>query len=162
MKTEFKPWLLGSHHAPMGSCYSQRLEKGDASETQSSEQVGAQTGGVALSGVTINQASPGQGNSSPVSRDQSLGDLPGGSGGGANTSSNTISFTTDADMPAAINALDAALTQNQQDNQETAALAQSAIDSASGFSSGLEKIAVIGALVAGGFMGWKYLESRNN
>jgi hypothetical protein len=65
-------------------------------------------------------------------------------------------------MPAAINALDAALTQNQQDNQETAALAQSAIDSASGFSSGLEKIAVIGALVAGGFMGWKYLESRNN
>jgi hypothetical protein len=159
VKTEYKPWLLGSHHAPMGSCFSQRLEKGDASETQSSVQVGAQTGGVALSSVNINQASPG-----PIGTGFSNGyptgpvNGPGGSGG----SDNTINFSTDTDMPAAISALDQALTQNQQDNQETAALAQSAIDSASGFSSGLQKIAVICSLVAGGFMGWKYLKSGKN
>ena len=138
--------------------------KGDASLTQQSTQTGAQTGGVVLSGVTLNQA--GGPITTGVGRLGQRGQTTypsGGGGGGINSGGNAaggtniVTLNTDTNLPAALDALGAALAEAQAANQTTATLAQSAIDSQSGFSSGLQKIAAMASILAGAYLGYRVL-----
>lgn len=112
--------------------------KGEASQAQTSTSLGAQTGGLVVSGTTITQDAVGR-------------------GGGTNV----VNFNTDANMPAAIEALNGALTAAKTANEQTAALAQSSIDSSTGFSTGLQKIASWVSILAGLYLGWKILYKKN-
>jgi hypothetical protein len=141
--------------------------KGDATLQQSSDQVGSQTGGVVLDGVTINQGSsnvpPSVGDVSlPTNRNtNAYGTVPVyGSSDTAAPSVNDITLNTDANLPAAISALNSALNIASAANTQTASLAQSAIDSNSGVSSGLQKVAAFASIIGGLYLGWKILKPK--
>jgi hypothetical protein len=115
--------------------------KGDASLDQSSEQTGAQGGSILLENVRLNQSSP--------SAAPAIPGLPAPAGSTA-AGSSTVNFDTDADLPAAIAALDQALQISQQTTQQ-------AIATQSGWSSGLQKIAAMASILAGLYLVWKIL-----
>jgi len=136
---------------PEGCCVRVRVaalalacHKGDASQSQTSTQVGAQPGGVALNGVTINQ---GGGNSGPPHGQR---DFMPGSGGG-----NVVSIATDANAPAAYAALQSALDATAQANARVSQVAEAAINQNASIGSTVQKWAAFASLAGGAYLAYR-------
>ena len=155
----------GGAPRPAGGVLALACHKGDASSSVTNEQAGAQSGGVTLSDVTINQKSgvSGSGSSGGVSLNrhgQIIYDSP--AAPGAPGGDQSITINTDTHAVQAIAALQAAVDAAGKTNQTTADLATAAVNAIKENNAALDqttnalsKVGSIASIAGGAFLAYK-------
>ena len=133
-----------------------------SSQTQSSNQTGAQTGGIALDKVTINQTSNNSGNSgssNPHTRNPAENGTATPAAGGAQI----VNINSDTNAPAAIAALQQALDDALKTNTNVTGLVSKQLDNSAvaastlpASSSTFQSLAALASLLGGVWLLWKY------
>ena len=129
--------------------------KGDAQQTQSNEQTGAQTG--AIAGVTITQNQAGGGGAILPRRGSNDAPIMGGPpGAGDNAGGSTQAVTINTNDPTQMqNALDAVTNATNTSTDSAKTIAQAVIANSSSTNSLLKEVGAYGALAGCGWLAFK-------